>query len=690
MRDRLVMEHLDKSKPGRILRDVAALFAAMIFVAGCSSGSDSSSPPPPVNQPPIANAGPDQSADEGAGVTLTGTGADTDGNVASYSWGQDSGTAVTITGAGTQNASFTAPMVSASESLVFRLTITDNAGATGSDTVTITVNDTSPPPNSVTVSGTAAYEFVPPNDVCQGLDFNSITVRPIRGATVQLLDSSSGVLDTTTSDDNGAYSFAGVAPNTMVRVRVRAELKRAGSPGWDVEVRDNVDTSATPPPLGARPLYTVSGSQFDTGTANVTHNLTAQTGWNGSSYTGARAAAPFAILDTIYSAMRFVISVDATATFAPLDAFWSVNNTLASPSDIDAGDLGASFYRSDLDSLFLLGDAAVDTEEFDDHVIVHEWGHYFEDNFSRSDSVGGPHGVGDQLDARLAFGEGWATALSGMALNDPIYCDTGPAGSTGGFGIGTEQGAYDAQGWYDEISVVRFIYDLWDDNDEGTNADTGSIGFGPIYDVMVGPQAFTETFTTIFSFAAELRATLPPADQAFLDSQLVREDMTPGFDKWGVGELNDASPAGQQSRDVLPLYVDLPTDGSVINICANDDYDGSGDGNKLAVYRYLRINLPGTAQYDVNITTTTTGALPPDDPTDPRDQSDPDMFIFRDGLLAVFGNSGDANEEIFRTPVLSGPDIYVADLREFRYADPDSPLGFPDQMCFDVSFTPVP
>ena len=485
--------------------------------------------------------------------------------------------------------------------------------------------------------------------------------------------------------------------NSTVRLRVRAELKQAGAPGWDVEVRDNVDTSGTPPPLGSRPLYTLLGNQFSTGTSNVTRDLTATSGWDviSGSYAGNRAAAPFAILDTIYSAMQFVVGVDSAASFAPLDAFWSVNNTLASPSDIDAGDLDASFYLSDIDSLFLLGDANVDTEEFDDHVIVHEWGHYFEDNFSRSDSVGGPHGVGDSLDARLAFGEGWATALSGMALNDPIYCDTGPAGSAGGFGIGTEVGSYDAQGWYDEISVVRFIYDLWDTTDDeaeglDTGADTGSVGFLPIYNTMVGPQAFTETFTTVFSFAAELRATLPPADQAFLDSQLVREDMTPGFDKWGAGELNDASPSGQQSRDVLPLYVDMPVDGSVINICANDDYDGSGDGNKLAVFRYLRINVPGTSAYDVNITTTTTAAILPDDLTDPRDQSDPDMFIFRDGLLAVFGNSGDANEEIFRTPILSGPDIYVADLREFRYADPDSPLGFPDQMCFDVSFTPVP
>ncbi len=207
---------------------------------------------------------------------------------------------------------------------------------------------------------------------------------------------------------------------------------------------------------------------------------------------------------------------------------------------------------------------------------------------------------------------------------------------------------------------------------------------------MVGPQAFTETFTTVFSFASELRAMLPPADQAFLDTQLVREDMTPGFDKWGVGELNDASPDGQQSRDVLPLYVDVPLDGTIVNICSNDDYDGAGDGNKLATYRYLRLDVPATSAFDVQVITTTTQDLPVDDPADPRDQSDPDMFIFRDGLLADFGNSGEANEEIFRTAILSGPDTYVADLQEFRYADPESPIGFPNQMCFDVSFTPVP
>jgi hypothetical protein len=571
------------------------------------------------------------------------------------------------------------------------------AGCDGGDGITSAIKreirpPAAPSPGRLEVSGIVAYEFVPPRNVCQGLDFSSIQVRPIRAATVELLDAGGARLDTTTSDDTGNYLFTGVPEGADLRIRVRAELKRTGQPAWDVEVRDNVVDLAdpSPPPLAARPLYTISGSVFNSGTSNVRRNLTATTGWGGSGYTGNRAAAPFAVLDTIYSAMQLVLSVDPEAEFGALDAYWSVNNTLASTTNIHVGNLGSSFFTADPErdgelnpSLFLLGDASVDTEEFDDHVIVHEWGHYFETNFSRSDSTGGPHFVGDRLDARLAFGEGWATALSGIALDNPIYCDTGPAGSNSGFAIGTEEGSYDARGWYDEISVLRFIYDLWDDNDEG--GDTGSIGFQPIFDVMTGPQASTDAFTTVFSFAAALRATLSPADQNFLDTQLLREDMTPGFDAYGVGELNDA--AG--GRDVLPVYTDLTANGSVTNVCLNDDFDRFREGNKLAAVRYLRIDVPARSEYELAVRTTTTALLPADDPRDPRDQSDPDIDLFRDGRVVARGIGGDANEETLRTPTLTGPDIYVADLREFRYADPQSPAGFPDRMCFDVSMTPV-
>jgi hypothetical protein len=102
-------------------------------------------PTPPANQPPTADAGANQIVDEGTTVNLIGLGTDSDGTIISYNWQQDSGSSVTILDADTANASFTAPEVTASEDLVFLLTVTDDDGATGSDLVTITVNDVPPP-----------------------------------------------------------------------------------------------------------------------------------------------------------------------------------------------------------------------------------------------------------------------------------------------------------------------------------------------------------------------------------------------------------------------------------------------------------------------------------------------------------------------------------------------------------------
>lgn len=574
------------------------------------------------------------------------------------------------------------------------------------------------PQPPVTVSGTVQYEFVPPFPNCAGLNFNGTVPRPIRGATVQLINAATGnVIDTMVSGALGEYSFANVDANTMVQLRVRAELKRQGSPSWDVDVRDNVvdPPNLNPPALGSRPLYVLDGANFDTGSTNVTRNLTAATGWGMNSYIGPRAAAPFAILDTIYSAIQFVLTADATATFAPLDAFWSFNNTSTVGGDIDSGALGTSFYTSDPEpddianpSLFLLGDANVDTEEFDDHVVLHEWGHYFEDNFSRSDSPGGHHALGERIDARLAFGEGWATALAAMALDDPIYCDTRSVGSNIGLKIDAENHNTGVQGWFNEISVVTLIYDLWDTNDEGN--DSGSIGFAPIYNTMTGPQVFTEAFTTVFSFATELRASLAPADQIFLDSQLDREDIASmGLDIWGSNESNDAN----LLPDVLPVFTVIEPNGMPVRICSNAhsdqrlDIDGNREryGNKLSEYRYLRLNVTTQSRYTFNLSTVDLSMVNPlsappigFDCTDLANvndpnihmHSDPDIEIWRAGQSVWQGFSCEANSETTTTMNSLSVGIHVLDVREFRYADPESPQDFPEPTCFDVTVSPAP
>ena len=85
---------------------------------------------PPPNQPPVANAGQNQTVNSGDSVTLDGSGSkDPDGNITSYSWTQTAGPPVTLNGADTATAQFVAPSLSNDTTLKFSLTVKDDKGA---------------------------------------------------------------------------------------------------------------------------------------------------------------------------------------------------------------------------------------------------------------------------------------------------------------------------------------------------------------------------------------------------------------------------------------------------------------------------------------------------------------------------------------------------------------------------------
>ena len=98
-----------------------------------------------VNQPPIADAGPGQTVDEGETVTLNGTNSDDpdlgDG-IASYLWKQTGGIPVTLSDTTEAELTFVTPPVDLSgTTLTFQLTVTDNGGLESSDEVSITIED---------------------------------------------------------------------------------------------------------------------------------------------------------------------------------------------------------------------------------------------------------------------------------------------------------------------------------------------------------------------------------------------------------------------------------------------------------------------------------------------------------------------------------------------------------------------
>ncbi len=95
-----------------------------------------------ANLPPIANAGQDQSVNEGAPVVLNGSGStDGDDGIAAYAWTQTGGPSVTLENANTAAPSFTAPFVNEATDLVFSLQVTDVSGQADTDTVTIRVTN---------------------------------------------------------------------------------------------------------------------------------------------------------------------------------------------------------------------------------------------------------------------------------------------------------------------------------------------------------------------------------------------------------------------------------------------------------------------------------------------------------------------------------------------------------------------
>jgi PKD repeat protein len=104
----------------------------------------------PDNQPPIADAGPNQTVNEGQLVGLDGSNSfDSDDGIASYNWVQTSGPQVSLFDPNAKQSTFTTPDVDAGgDSLTFELTVTDHNGLQSRDSCVVNVTWLNEPPQA--------------------------------------------------------------------------------------------------------------------------------------------------------------------------------------------------------------------------------------------------------------------------------------------------------------------------------------------------------------------------------------------------------------------------------------------------------------------------------------------------------------------------------------------------------------
>jgi PKD repeat protein len=103
------------------------------------------------NEPPVANAGPDQTVDEGVVVALDGTSSiDIDDGITSYQWTQIGVPTVTLSNPASSQPTFTAPDVGPDGvSLTFNLTVTDTGGLQTTDSCIVNISWQNEPPTAV-------------------------------------------------------------------------------------------------------------------------------------------------------------------------------------------------------------------------------------------------------------------------------------------------------------------------------------------------------------------------------------------------------------------------------------------------------------------------------------------------------------------------------------------------------------
>lgn len=337
--------------------------------------------------------------------------------------------------------------------------------------------------------------------VTQGAPANAI-----RFAEVSVSDSDGTIVQCAETDSQGNFSFA--LPQGLATYTVSVS-PRANNSNLQAYVLKDPNTSQT---------YSVS-TQASAATSSQNLKLIA-------SAQGTLEGGAFNILDQLARANIFLrnftsASQGCGASQFPdcvpfqvgpmVSVYWKKGFNPGTYEGMDPRS-GISYYLPGKSQLYIMGGVNgdvnfSDTDHFDNSVIIHEYGHFMEEHYGKSDSPGGSHDGYSQLDPRLAWSEGWADFFQAAVTGSPVYRDTyGNADGAAGLFFNEDIENLTAtsadrpastpfgEGNYHEFSITRLLWDAIDPHPvtgAGANPPDENVQgpFAEIWAIFSGPTS---------------------------------------------------------------------------------------------------------------------------------------------------------------------------------------------------------
>lgn len=343
---------------------------------------------------------------------------------------------------------------------------------------------------TIQIQGTGAFEYRQVEFYSYGastavrLNGNPAT-ETIKYAEVALTNSRGTVIQCGTTSSNGTFSLT--IPKTAGTYTLTIK-SRALNNIFKASILKDI-TSNTPYEISKS--FTISSSDNSTkgiGTITASARQTISSSIEGGA---------FNILNNIFNANQYLrYSIGDSSFVAPkVKVYWKAG---FSPSSYFGGSSAVSFYQSGTSELYVLGGMngdvkSSDTDHFDNSVILHEYGHFLEDVYAKSDSPGGSHNGQRLIDPRLAWSEGFANFFAAEVLNWSYTSQSwNYYADTKGFQNDSLEGG---------SSIAGFYLDLTESPLSASFDAVTYLGEGVFREVSVARTLFKSIHTSNISFA---------------------------------------------------------------------------------------------------------------------------------------------------------------------------------------------